>query len=633
MKSVLAILLPATVASIDHARTHGAALATVFIVLSPALEFHDMATRRGTARGERLDGTAAGDSLLGLAGKDKLFGLAGNDVLDGGSGADLLTGGRGNDVYIVDNVGDQVVARRAEGIDTVRASVSHTLAAEVENLLLFGNAGANRLTGNSAGNILSGGAGNDVLNGGGGVDLLRGGAGDDNYVVNAGAVRIQEGSGAGFDTVHSSVSYTLPLHVEQLVLLGNLFVHGGGNALANTLVGAAGINVLDGGGGNDYLDGGAGNDTLRGGAGGDTLVVDNANDSIDEAAPVTLLTFSFQNLGGTSFDNPATTLQVSAIAQVSAWATQDTASLLEAGLNGFAPEPNRGRAIAAIGFDDGDPLSTADDGNALLFSFVLAAGQSIDLSGFSFNEQASNGARGNGPSNWLMRINDEQVAAGAVSLGNPGGHQSGDWHLQSLAGLTGTVGGGGTDHVQSSVDFTLPSGVEQLTLTGSQALRGTGNEFANVIIGNDAANLLDGAAGADRVTAAAGDDVLVYDALDELLDGGTGVDTLRTAGSGITLDLRAIDDARLLHIDHIDVRGSGDNSLLLNVSDVLALGADGDILRVSGDVGDSLTSIAEGWLADGGDAQVIDGVQYQAYSAGNAHLLVALDLLTGASLS
>ena len=127
MKSLLAILLPATVASIDHARTDGGALATVFIVLSPALEFHDMATRRGTAHGERLDGTAAGDSL---------FGLAGNDVLDGGSGADLLTGGRGNDVYIVDNVGDRVVARRAEGIDTVRASVSHMLAAEIENLLL-----------------------------------------------------------------------------------------------------------------------------------------------------------------------------------------------------------------------------------------------------------------------------------------------------------------------------------------------------------------------------------------------------------------------------------------------------------------------------------------------------------------
>ena len=137
------------------------------------------------------------------------------------------------------------------------------------------------------------------------------------------------------------------------------------------------------------------------------------------------------------------------------------------------------------------------------------------------------------------------------------------------------------------VDFTLPSGVEQQSLTGSQPLHGTGNEFAKLITSNDAANLLDGAAGADRVNGAAGDDVLVYDALDELLDGGTGVDTLRIAGS----------------------------------------------LRVSGDAGDSLTSLAQGWTADGGDAQIIDGVHYQSYSAGNAHLLVDLDLLTSTSLS
>lgn len=187
--------------------------------------------------------------------------------------------------------------------------------------------------------------------------------------------------------------------------------------------------------------------------------------------------------------------------------------------------------------------------------------------------------------------------------------------------------------MRSSVDFTQTSGVEQLSLIGSQALHGTGNEFANLITGNDAANLLDGAAGADRVNGAAGDDVLVYDALDELLDGGTGVNTLRIAGSGITLDLRAIDDAQLSHFDHIDLSGSGDNSLLLNLSDVLALGADGDSLRVSGDAGDSLTSLAQGWTADGGDAQVIDGVHYQAYSAGTAHLLVDLDLLTTTSLS
>ncbi|MBK8958687.1 MAG: hypothetical protein IPM80_09680 [Proteobacteria bacterium] len=716
-----------------------------------------MATRRGTARAERLDGSAAADTLLGLAGNDKLFGLAGNDVLDGGLGADLMSGGRGNDSYRVDHAGDRVVEKRGEGTDTVRASVSHTLAAEVENLILLGsaalsatgNAGANQLTGNSARNLLTGGAGNDVLNGGGGIDTLRGGTGNDTYIVNVGAVRITEAAGAGIDLVKSSVSYTLPANVEKLIVTGNLFVHAIGNALDNIMIGSAASNVLDGKGGDDVLDGRAGNDTLKGGEGndifyvdadgdsviegvdeghdtvrtaldgyvlpanvedlelsgaqnlaatgnelanhisgnaganhlaggdgGDTLdgaagadlmeggpgndvyFVDHAGDVIDEAAAVTLLRFNFQNVAGDTFANPGTALKVDAISDVGAWTTQDAGTLLPDGLKGFDLEPNRGLALGATGFDDGDPLSSADDGNALLFSFTVAAGQRIDITGFSFAEQSSNGARGNGPSLWQLHINGELVASGSATLGNPGGQHAGAIELDALLGLTGavtvsvsasgtdaangswriddfiltgTVGGGGIDVVNSSVDITLSSGVEQLVLTGSAALRGTGNEFANDITGNGAANLLDGAGGADRVNGGAGDDVIVYDALDTLLDGGTGTDTLRVDGSGVTLDLTLVDDARLLDFDHLDITGSGANALILALSDVLAIGADHATLRISGDAGDSITSSGQGWMANGDGVQTIDGEQYQSYSAASVHLLVDLEL--SASLS
>ena len=78
--------------------------------------------------------------------------------------------------------------------DTFTASVTGTLAANVENLRLTGllaidgtgNAGNNVITGNEANNLLNGGAGNDSLSGGGGSDTLNGGLGRDTLTGGAG---------------------------------------------------------------------------------------------------------------------------------------------------------------------------------------------------------------------------------------------------------------------------------------------------------------------------------------------------------------------------------------------------------------------------------------------------------------
>jgi Ca2+-binding RTX toxin-like protein len=78
--------------------------------------------------------------------------------------------------------------------------------------------------------------------------------------------------------------------------------------------------------------------------------------------------------------------------------------------------------------------------------------------------------------------------------------------------------GEGTDSIQSSVTLTLAtlSNIENLTLTGTTAINGTGNDSNNVITGNTANNILDGGLGNDTLNGGLGNDSLI---------GGTGNDT------------------------------------------------------------------------------------------------------------
>ncbi|WP_201276175.1 peroxidase family protein [Methylotetracoccus oryzae] len=138
---------------------------------------------------------------------ERVVGGSGNDLLIGSAGvSNRLTGGAGNDTYQVQDAGDVVVEAAGGGTDTVQASVTHTLATNVENLTLLGlgningtgNGGANILTGNAGNNVLNGGGGADRLIGGVGVDALTGGAGRDTFAFAAGD---SSASAATFDSI------------------------------------------------------------------------------------------------------------------------------------------------------------------------------------------------------------------------------------------------------------------------------------------------------------------------------------------------------------------------------------------------------------------------------------------------
>ena len=180
----------------------------------------------GGAGADTVFGGGNDDRLFGGLGADILTGDGGHDVLDGGAGNDTLTGGVGNDTYFVDSAADVVVEKFGQGIDFVQASITCTIAVNVEvlqltgaasrdaygnavNNILRGNAAANdlfgrdgndRLFGNDGNDRLYGENGNDSLNGGQGADVLYGGDGNDGFFGGGGIDRIY--GGAGVDKVH-----------------------------------------------------------------------------------------------------------------------------------------------------------------------------------------------------------------------------------------------------------------------------------------------------------------------------------------------------------------------------------------------------------------------------------------------
>jgi hypothetical protein len=97
------------------------------------------------------------------------------------------------------------------------------------------------------------------------------------------------------------------------------------------------------------------------------------------------------------------------------------------------------------------------------------------------------------------------------------------------------------------------------------------------------------------------DEVIAY-CQARAVDGGSGNDTLAFGGAGQTLNLVTAPDGRYLGIEVIDLTGTGNNTLLLNPSDVLATtGSSPTPLVVNGNIGDVLKSITadHSWASTG----------------------------------
>ncbi|MBN4002194.1 putative Ig domain-containing protein [Nostoc sp. LPT] len=484
--------------------------------------------------------------------------------------------------------------------------------------IISGLQGNDTLKGLGDNDTLDGGDGNDFLDGGAGSDSLIGGKGNDTYTVDSIGDTIVESANAGTDLVKSSVSFVLGNNLENLTLTGTEAIDGTGNSLNNILTGNTAANTLSGENGNDNLLGDSGNDTLLGGAGNDTLDGGAGIDSLNGGAGNDI--YTVDNLSDiiTEGLNAGTDLVKSFVSWVLADNVED---------------------LTLTGTEAIDGTGNSLDNNLIgnTAANILSAGDGDDsLFGSSGNDTLLGGA-------------GDDTLDGGTGIDSLNGGDGND--IYTVDNLSDSITEGlnaGTDLVNSSVSWVLGDNLENLTLTGSTAINGTGNSFNNILLGNGGANILSGGDGNDSLFGSSGNDTLLGSAGDDTLDGSTGIDSLNggagndiytvdnlsdsiTEGLNAGTDLVKSSVSWLLgdNLENLTLTGSAANGTGNSLDNILIGNTAANILS-AGDGNDSLfgSSGNDTFLGGTGDDTLDGGVGIDSLNGGDGNDVYTLDNLS-----
>ncbi|GLK90815.1 calcium-binding protein [Pseudomonas turukhanskensis] len=319
---------------------------------------------------------------------------------------------------------------------------------------------------------------------------------------------------------------------------------------------------------NNYLEAGAGNDRVTGHAFADTLYGDEGNDLLFGLGGTDTL---YGGDGDDVLDGGADVDTMSGGDGDDTYVLDDQNELSKINRNGAA---DHGSDTLRITYKGG--TIAVPSGIDLTF-FTLPSVENVVITGTGVFDITGNSA--------------DNIFKPGKNISTMTGGLGNDTYYVAVKGMTVIESAvPGNDTVISSITYALGANVENLTLMGTAAINGTGNELENILIGNQGANVLDGGAGADNLAGGKGNDTYIVDDRDDVVteELNAGIDTVKasfdyTLGANLeNLTLVGSDDAGLWGIGN-----ELNNTIIGNTGNNYLAGMDG-VDKLIGGKGDDV---------------------------------------------